>query len=177
MSCAPDVGVGGIGLLGAVSIGEVADLEPLAHLFSAAEFRDKGFVEPRLVDSEVGVGEQAVAVETLDVVSFVGASVAPDADAVFGHGLDEEGSSYGAADGGGVEVGLPCARDMECAALEGEETFADHFGPAVDKPGFFSTVLLGSAGDAFDVGFVILTEEAGVAVRDGTFFAHPCDCA
>src|SRR5690606_42025586 len=50
------------------------------HLGASAEFVDEGLVEPRLVDLQVGIGEQAVTVEPLDVVSLERAPVAPDVD-------------------------------------------------------------------------------------------------
>jgi hypothetical protein len=75
------------------------------HLGAAAELVDESGVEPGLVDLEVGIDEQAVAVEALDVVAFEGGAVAPDVDVVLLHGGDQHGAGDGAADGRGVEVG------------------------------------------------------------------------
>ena len=69
-----------------------ARVEPLAHLLAAAELLDEGLVEPRLVDPQARVREQAIAVEALDVVALVRRPVAPDVDAVLGHRLHEQGS-------------------------------------------------------------------------------------
>ena len=61
-------------------------------------------VEPRLVDAQVRVREQAVAVEALDVVALVRRAVAPDVDAVLGHRLHEQRPGDGAAERRRVEV-------------------------------------------------------------------------
>ena len=72
-----------------VPCGEAALLEVLAHLLAAAERRDERLVEPRLVDAQRRVREQAVAVEALDVVALVGRAVAEDVDAVLAHRAHE----------------------------------------------------------------------------------------
>ena len=79
------IAVGGIGLLDAHLVVEAGCDEVFAHLLAAAEFVDEGLVQPRLVDLQRWIGQQAVAVEALDVVALVGAAVAPDVDAVFAH--------------------------------------------------------------------------------------------
>ena len=150
-------------------------LHELGHLGAAAELVDEGFVEPGLVDFEVGIDEQAVAVEALDVVALEGAAVAPDADVVFLHGGDEHGAGDGAADGGGVEVGDAGGGDVEGSGLEGGEAFADELGAAVDEAGLFGAVLEGGAGDGVVVGLVGLAEVGGVGVRDGAFLLHPVE--
>ena len=71
----------------------------------------------------VGIGEQAVAVEALDVVALERAAVAPDVDVVFLHGDDEHRAGDGAADRRGVEVGDAGRRDVERAALQRREAF------------------------------------------------------
>jgi hypothetical protein len=48
---APDVRVGGVGLLGAVAVGQAVPLQPLAHLLAAAELGDELGVQPGLVDA------------------------------------------------------------------------------------------------------------------------------
>lgn len=54
---APDVGVGGIGLFLGVAIRQVVGGKPGAHLVTATEFSDEVFVEPRLIDAQLRVGE------------------------------------------------------------------------------------------------------------------------
>ena len=83
---------------------------------AAAELFDKLRVEPRLVDSQVRVSQQAVAVEALDVVALVGAAVAPDLDAVLLHCSNEQGSGDHAAEGSGVEIGLAAGANVKRSA-------------------------------------------------------------
>ena len=122
---APDVGVGGVRLLLAVAVGQVVLGEPLAHLGAAAELVHEVGVEPRLVDAQLGVGEQAVAVEPLDVVALEGRAVAPDVDAVLVHGADQHGAGHGAAERRGVEVGAAAGADVEGAAGHRGEALLD----------------------------------------------------
>ena len=105
VGCAQNVGVGGVGLLGGHLVGEAGPLHEGRHLGAAAQLVDESGVEPWLVDLEIGVDQQAVAIEALDVVAFEGGPVAPDVDVVLLHRRDQHGAGDGAADGGGVEVG------------------------------------------------------------------------
>ena len=171
----PDVGVGGVGLLGAVAVGQVVRGQPLAHLVAAAELGDEVGVEPRLVDAEVGVGEQAVAVEPLDVVALERRPVAPDVDAVVVHGADEHGARHGAAERGGVEVGTTGRADVERAAGQGRQPLLDQRTPAVDGARDLGAVGEGPARHALDVGLVVLAEVGGVGARDRALVAHPRD--
>ena len=113
---APDVGVGGVRLLLAVAVGQVVLGEPLAHLGATAELVHEVGVQPGLVDAQLGVGEQAVAVEPLDVVALEGRAVAPDVDAVLVHRADQHRAGHRAAERGGVEVGAAAGADVEGAA-------------------------------------------------------------
>ena len=113
---APDVGVGRVGLLDAVAIGQVVLDQPAAHLGAAAELADEVGVEPRLVDPQARVGQQAVAVEPLDVVALEGRAVAPDVHVVGLHRPHQHGAGDGPAERGGVEVGAAGRADVERAA-------------------------------------------------------------
>ena len=116
---AQHVGVGRVRLLHAHLVGEARRCAMiLRHLLAAAELVDERLVEPGLVDAQRGIGEQAVAVEALDVVALEGAAVAPDVDVVFLHGDDEHRAGDGAADRRGVEVGHAGGRDVEGAGLQ-----------------------------------------------------------
>ena len=115
---AEHVGVGGVGLLGRHLVGEAGLGHERRHLGAAAELVDEGLVEPGLVDAQGRVGEQAVAVEALDVVALEGAAVAPDVDAVLLHRRDQHRAGDGAAERRGVEVGDAGGRDVEGAALQ-----------------------------------------------------------
>ena len=64
-------------------------------------------IEPRLVDRERRVDEDAVAVEALDVVPLVRAAVAEDVHAVLAHRADDRGRRHRAAERRRVEV-LAC---------------------------------------------------------------------
>ncbi len=143
------------------------------HLGAAAELVDECGVEPGLVDLEIGIDEQAVAVEALDVIAFEGGAVAPDVDVVLLHGGDEHGAGDGAADGGGVEVRDAGGGDVECAGLQRGDAFANQRAAAVDEAGFFGAVFEGRARDGVVVGFVGLAEVGRVGVRDGALLLHP----
>ena len=175
MGGAEDVGVGGVGLLGGHLVAEAGLLHEGRHLGAAAELVDEGGVEPGLVDLEVGIDEQAVAVEALDVVALEGGAVAPDVDVVFLHGGDQHGAGDGAADGRGVEVGDAGGGDVEGAGLEGGDAFADERAAAVDEAGLLGAVLEGLAGDRVVVGFVGLAEVGGVGVGEGALLLHPVE--
>ncbi len=172
---AEEVGVGGVGLFGRHLVVEAGADEELGHLLAAAEFVDEGLVEPGLVDLEVGVDEEAVAVEALDVVALEGGAVAPDVDVVFLHGGDEHGAGDGAADGRGVEVRDAGGGDVEGAGLEGGDAFADEREAGVDEAGLFGAVLEGLARDGVVVGLVGLAEVGGVGVGDGALLLHPVE--
>ena len=101
---AQDVRVGRVRLLDAHLVGEARPLHVLRHLLAAAEFVDERLVEPRLVDLQVRIGEQAVPIEPLDVVALERAAVAPDVHVVFLHGDDQERAGDGAAERRRVEV-------------------------------------------------------------------------
>ena len=120
---AEHVRVGRVRLLGAHAIRQARRAHVLGHLPPAAEFVDEGLIEPRLVDAQARVGEQAVAVEPLDVVALEGAAVAPDVDVVFLHRDHEHRAGDGAADRRRVEVGYARGRDVERAALQGGDPF------------------------------------------------------
>src|SRR5690606_24609717 len=142
----------------------------LAHVFrhfrTAAELIDEALVEPGLVDLQVRDGQQAVAVEALDVVALEGAAVATDVDVVFLHGGHQHRAGDGAADGSGVEVGDAGGRDVERARLQGGDAFGDQLRAAVDQAGLFGAVSHGLAGNLIVVGFVRLAEVGRVGVGD-----------
>ena len=139
---APDVGVGGVGLL--LCCRGRAGRAPISHWLisvAAAELVHEVGVQPRLVDAQVGVGQQAVAVEPLDVVALERRAVAPDVDAVLVHGADQHGAGDRAAERRGVEVGAAAGADVEGAAGERGEPLLDQRVPAVDGAGDLGAVL------------------------------------
>ena len=137
---APDVGIGGVRLLHAHLVGEAVAEHVLGHFLAAAEFVDEGLVEPGLVDAQRGIGQQAVAVEALDVVALEGAAVAPDVDVVLLHGDHQHGAGDGAADRRGVEVVHAGGGDVEGAGLQGGDALGDQLLAAIDEARFFGAV-------------------------------------
>ena len=142
---------------------------------AAPELRDELAVQPGLVDPQVGVGEQAVAVEPLDVVALERRPVAPDGHVVVAHRADEQRADHGPAERGGVEVGLPGRADVEGAARQCGQTFLDQRGAAVDHPRLLRPVGEAAVGDGAEVRFVVLRDVRGVGVGDGAVLAHPGD--
>src|SRR5256885_5587070 len=100
---------------------------------ATAQLVDEGLVQPGLVDLQRGVGQQAVAVEALDVVALEGRAVTPDVDVVFLHGGHQHGAGHGTAQGRGVEVGDAARGDVEGAGLDGGNAFAGQLRAAVDQ--------------------------------------------
>ena len=170
---AEDVRVGRVRLLDAHLVLEAVRDHVLRHLLAAAQLVDELLVEPRLVDAEVRIGEQAVAVEPLDVVALEGAAVAPDVHVVFAHGDDEHGAGDGAAERRGVEVGGAASGDVEGAALDRGDAFGDELRPALDEPRQLRAVGHRLLRDVVVVLLVGLTEIGGVGVRNGALGAHP----
>ena len=77
--------VGGVGLLDAHLVVEPRLAQVLRHLAPAPELCDERRIEPRLVDAQLRVGEQSIAIETLDIIALVRAAIAPDVDTVLAH--------------------------------------------------------------------------------------------
>ena len=172
---APDVGVGGVGLLLAVAVGQTVVGQPRTHLVPAAELVHEVGVQPRLVDAQVGVGEEPVAVEPLDVVALEGGAVTPDVDAVLVHGADQHRAGDGATERGGVEVGAAAGADVERTAGQCGQPLLDERGLAVDGARDLGAVLLRPGRHAGDVGLVVLPDVGGVGARDCALVAHPGD--
>ncbi len=122
-----------------------------------------------------GIGQQAIAVEALDVVAFEGAAVAPDVDVVFLHGDDQHGAGDGAADGRGVEVVHAGGGDVEGAGLQRGDAFGDELLAAIDEARLFGAVQQRAAGDLVVIGLVGLAEIGRVGIRNRALGAHPVD--
>ena len=104
---AEQIRVGRVRLLRAHLVAEAGARQVLRHLLAPAQLVDELRIEPRLVDAQVGIREQPVAIEALDVVALVRAAVAPDVDVVLAHRDDEHRAGDGAAERRRVEVRLP----------------------------------------------------------------------
>ena len=158
-----------------VAVGQVAREQPLGELLAAAQLVHEVVVEPRLVDAQRRVGEQAVAVEALDVVALVGRAVAPDRDAVLLHRAHEQRARDGAAERRRVEVRAAARADVERAALQRREALVHELAAAVDEARELGAVDLRALGDVGEVGLVVLAEVGRVRARDAAALAHPGD--
>ena len=171
--CAEHIGIGGIGFFHRHFVLEAVGDEELAHFMAAAEFVNELLVEPRFVDFQRGIGQQAVAVETLDVVAFVGAAVAPDVHIVFLHGRNKHGAGDGAAERCGVEIRHTAGGNVERAALDGGDAFVCQLGAAVNQAGVLCAVFHRFFGNSVVVVFIGLPQIGGVGIRQSAFEFHP----
>ncbi len=172
---APDIGIGRVGLLLAHAVVQAGLFQQLRHFLAAAKLVDELLIEPRFVDAQIRIDQQAVTVEALDVVALVGAAIAPDVDVVFLHGAHQHGAGHGASDRGGVEVGNAGGRDVEGSALQRGQSLAHQLHPAVEQASLLRAVFQRPARDIVVVGLVGLPQVRGVAVRDCALLAHPVD--
>ena len=169
------VRVGGVGLLDAHLVVEPRPTQILGHLAPATELCDERRIEPGLVDAQLWVGEQPVAVKALDVVALVGAAVTPDIDAVLAHRAYQHRPRDGAAERRGVEVGRAGGGDMEGPALQGGKTFRDQGRAAVDEPRDLGAERQRLRRDRGRVRLIRLTEIGGVGAGLRAVRAHPVD--
>jgi hypothetical protein len=167
------VAVGAVGLLGAHLVAEAFLGHEGRHLGAAAQLVDEELVEPGLVDLERGVGQQAVAVEALDVVALEGGAVAPDVDVVLLHRGHEHGAGDGATQRGGVEVGGASGAHVEGAGLQRGDAFVGELRAAVDQASLLGAVFHRLGGDGVVVGLVGLAQVGGVGVGQGALVLHP----
>ena len=171
----PDVGVRGIRLLLAVAVRQAVGGEPLAHLRAPAELGHEVGIEPRLVDAQVRVGQQAVAIEPLDVVALEGRAVAPDVDVIVVHRPDQQGAGHRPAERRGVEVHATAGTDVEGATGQGRQSFLDQLLPAIDDAGKLRPIFPCTCRDAAHVRLVVLADVGGVGARHGALGTHPGD--
>ena len=151
VGCAPDVGVGRVGLLRRVAVRQSTLDEELTHALAAAEFVDEVGVEPRLVDPQRRVHEEPVAVEALDVVALVGRPVAPDVHAIVLHCAHEQCAGDRPTERRRVEVGATRCADVERTALQRDEALVDELVTTVDEARLLGAVDLRAGGDACPV--------------------------
>ncbi len=173
MRRAEDVRVGRVGLLRRHLVAEAGLLHERRHLRAAAQLVDERRVQPRLVDLQVRIDEQAVAVEALNVVALEGRAVAPDVDVVFLHRRHQHGAGHSAADRRGVEVRNAGGRDVKRAGLQRRDAFAHQRPAAVDQPRLLRAILQRLARNLVVVGLVRLAEVGRVGVRNRALLLHP----
>ena len=173
MRGAQHIGVGGIGFFSRHLVAKARRRHKGRHFRATAQLVNKGLVQPRFVNFECGVGEQAVAVKALDVVALEGAAVAPDVDLIFLHGGHQHGAGHGAANGSGVEVGDACGRDMKSTTLQRRNALSSELAAAVNQAGVLGAVLHGFARNFVVIRLVGLAQVGGVGVGNGALVAHP----
>src|SRR3954454_1180815 len=147
--------------------------QPFAQLAASAELLDERTVEPRLVDAQVLVDEQPVAIEALDVVALVRRSVAPDVDAVLGHRMHELRPGDRAPERRRVEVPAPRRLDVKRPALQSRQSLARERVLAVDEHRVLGAEGERLRGNGADVWLVVLPEVRGERVGDRAVLAHP----
>jgi len=170
---AEHVRVGAVGLLAAHRVRQADAREVVAHLGATAELGDEARVQPRLVNLELGIGEDAVAIEALDVVALVRAAVAEDVHVVGVHRAHDRGRSHRAAQRRGVEVLLARGRQMERATLQRDDALARHRFAAIDQARAHRAM---AQRDRRDVGRVLLIglrEVRGIRIDLHAVAAHP----
>ena len=72
VSCTKNICISRIGLFFTGAIFEAVVDKKLTHLGTSAQFLDEGSVEPWFVDTQVCVCHQSIAIETLNIIAFVG---------------------------------------------------------------------------------------------------------
>ena len=175
MGRAPDIRIRRVGFLHAHLVSEPVAEHVLGHFLAPAQFVDERLVEPRLVDAQRRVGQQAIAVETFDVVALEGAAVAPDVDVVFLHRDHQHGARDRAPDRRGVEVMHARRRDVERARLQCRDALRHQLLAAIDQPRFLRAVLQRAPRDLIVIRLVGLAEIRRIGIGDGALGAHPVD--
>ena len=170
---AQHIGVSGVGLFRRHLVAKSRLRHERRHFRAAAQFVNKGLIQPRLVNAQRRVGQKAVAVEALNVITLVGAAITPDVHIVFAHRRHQHGAGHRAANGGGVEVGHARSRDVEGPALQRGNTLCGELAAAVDQTRFFGAVFHGFARNVVVIGFVGLAQIGRVGIRHRALVAHP----
>ncbi|MGY2931171.1 hypothetical protein ACVWZ6_000773 [Bradyrhizobium sp. GM6.1] len=170
---AEQIAVGRIRLLGAHLVGKALRRHERRHLGAAAELVNELLVEPGLVDAQARIGQEAVAIEALDVVALEGRAVAPDVDAVLLHRRDQHRAGDGAPERRGVEIGDAAGRDMKGAGLDSGDAFVDELRAAIDQQRFLRAELHRLARDLVVIGLIRLAEIGGIGVAARALLLHP----
>ena len=167
------VAVGAVGFFGAHLVTKACLGHECRHFSTAAEFIDEQLIQPGLVNTQRWVGQEAIAVETLNVVALEGGAVAPDVDIIFLHGRHQHGACHRTTQWGRVEVGESAGRDMEGACLQSRNAFMGQLQAAIDQACLLGAVLHGFAGNGFVIGLVGLPQVGCIGVRYCAFELHP----
>ena len=149
--------------------------EPLRHLLAPTQLADEVGVEPGLIDPQLRIGQQPVAVEPLDVIALVCRAVAPDGHVVVEHRPHEQRARDRPPERRGVEVHAIAGADVEGTACHRRETLLHEQVLAVDQARELGTVLERATGHAVDIGLVVLPQVGRVGARHRALVAHPGD--
>ena len=79
------VGVSGVGFFGRHLVAKARLGHEGGHFCTATQLINEKLIEPRLVDFEGWVGQQTIAVKTLNVVALEGAAITPNIDIILLH--------------------------------------------------------------------------------------------
>ena len=173
VSGAPNVGVRRIGLFLRITIWQIVLGQPLTHFGTSTKFMDEVSIKPRLVDPQSRVGQQAIAIEALDVIALEGRTITPDVDTVFMHCPHQQGASHRTAQRGGVEICATTRTNVEGTTRQRSQTLFDQLRAAVNRASNLGAVLHRTRRYAGDVGLVVLPDVCGVGAGNGTPVAHP----
>lgn len=171
------IGIRAICLLRAHSVGQLERCEVLTHFRTTTECVHELLIEPWLVDLQVRVRQDAITIETLDVISLVGAAIAEDVNAVFAHRANDGSGGHGPANRRGIEVLLAATAEMEGAALNGYQSLPRHGFPTVDQPCLDGAVSFGHRDDGCRIVLIGLSEICGITVDLDTLPREPSDSA
>src|SRR6476659_10075508 len=119
-----------------------------------AQFVNERLIEPWLVDAQVRVCQQTVAIEALDVVPLIGAAITPDMNVIIFHRADQHRTRYGTATRRGIEVRHTGRGDVERATLQCGKTLAHQWKPTINETRMLGAVLHGALGDRLIVIFI-----------------------
>ncbi|CZU89875.1 Uncharacterised protein [Enterobacter cloacae] len=144
---------------------------------AATQLVDEVGVQPRLVDLQLGVGQQAITIETLDIVTFIGATVTPNVDAVFFHRRNQHGAGDRTAQRGGVEIGQAAGGVVERTTLNSRDTFSDQLLTAVNQARVLCSILFSATRNGIIVVLIRLTQVRSIGIRNRSLLAHPQQCS
>ncbi|CZV41535.1 Uncharacterised protein [Enterobacter hormaechei] len=144
---------------------------------TATQLVDEVGIQPRFVDLQLGVGQQAITIETFNIVAFIGATVPPDVHAIFFHGGNQHSAGDGTTQRGGIEIGQAAGRIMESTALDRGNPFGNQLLTAVDQTCVLCAIFHGTTRDRVIIFLVRLTQVRSICIRNRSLLAHPQQCS
>ncbi len=175
--CAQHIGVGGIRFFDGHLIVKTAGNHEFRHLMTTTQFVDEVGIQPRFVNLQLGVGQQAITIETFDIVAFIGTAVTPDIHAIFFHGGNQHGARHGAAQRSGIEIGQAASGVMKSTALNRSDTFGYQLFAAVNQSCVLCAILHGTTRDRVIIFLIWLSQVRSICIRNRSLLAHPQQCS